>query len=44
MGQVVWSEESCFRYHVDGRVRVRHLPGKEMAPGGVWEEGKVGTV
>ncbi|MCJ8732479.1 hypothetical protein PDJAM_G00211810 [Pangasius djambal] len=32
--KVAWSDESRFLlHHLDGRVRVRHLPGEEMAPG-----------
>ena len=32
--KVAWSDESCFLLdHVDGRVRVRRLPGEVMAPG-----------
>ena len=32
--KVAWSDESRFLlHHVDGRVRVRLLPGEEMAPG-----------
>ena len=32
--KVAWSDESRFLlHHVDGRVRVRCLPGEEMAPG-----------
>ncbi|KAK3523760.1 hypothetical protein QTP70_009232 [Hemibagrus guttatus] len=32
--KVAWSDESRFLlHHVDGRVRVRRLPGKHMAPG-----------
>ena len=32
--KVAWSEESRFLlHHVDGRVRVRRLPGEEMVPG-----------
>ena len=32
--KVAWSDESRFLLdHVDGRVRVRSLPGKAMAPG-----------
>ena len=32
--KVTWSDESGFLLdHVDGRVRVRHLPGEVMAPG-----------
>ncbi len=31
--KVVWSDESHFLLHVNGRVRVRCLPGEEMAPG-----------
>ncbi|CAN9501504.1 unnamed protein product [Ophioblennius macclurei] len=32
--RVVWSgESSFFLYHVDGKVRVRRLPGEHLAPG-----------
>ena len=32
--KVAWSDESHFLLeHVDGRIRVRRLPGKVMAPG-----------
>ena len=32
--KVAWSDESRFLlHHVDGRVRVRRLPGEHMAPG-----------
>ena len=31
--KVAWSDESCSLFHcVDGRVRVRRLPGEHMAP------------
>ena len=32
--KVIWSDESHFYlYHMDGRVRVHHLPGEDISPG-----------
>ena len=32
--KVAWSDESCFLIcHVDGRLRLHHLPGEHMVPG-----------
>lgn len=40
--KVIWSGESCFLLpHVDGHVRVHHLPGNTWQHDALWEEGKL---